>query len=192
MTNKGVTRCSWCGDDPSYVAYHDEEWGVPVRSRQALFELMVLESMQAGLSWLTILRKRAHMRECFRSFNIDYLANAGGDDVDRWMEDAGLIRNRAKLEAMVSNARLTQAREDFVAWLWSFAPETSPSYRERAEVPAHTPASAAMSKSLKGEGYKFMGPTVCYALMQSAGMVNDHLTGCFRFQPCNALRNAER
>ncbi len=192
MTNASLTRCDWCGDDPLYTAYHDEEWGVPVCSRQALFELMVLESMQAGLSWVTVLRKRAHMRKAFRSFDVDYLAGAGGREVDGWMEDAGLIRNRAKLEAMLSNARITQTRDDFVSWLWSFAPDAPARCRERTEVPAYTPASAAMSKSLKAAGYKFVGPTVCYALMQSAGMVNDHVAGCFRFQPCEELRKALR
>ena len=188
LRTTGVARCDWCGDDPLYIAYHDQEWGVPVRSRQALFELLILEGMQAGLSWITVLRKRAHMRDRFRGFDIDYLATAGQSEIDDWMEDTGLIRNRAKLTAMLGNAVATRDRPNFVSWLWSFAPEAPPSFNSRDEVPAQTEASVAMSKALRAAGYKFVGPTICYALMQSAGMVNDHVTGCLRFEPCRQLR----
>ncbi len=183
-----ASRCDWCGNDPLYVEYHDTEWGVPVFDRAALFERLVLEGMQAGLSWITVLRKREHMRERFFEFDIGRLAQAGERELEHWLDDAGLIRNRAKLSAMIGNARLVSERSDFADWLWSFAPREGSVYSARADVPAATAESRVMSKALKAAGFRFVGPTICYALMQSVGMVNDHLTGCVRFAPCQEMR----
>lgn len=181
-------RCRWAGSDALYIAYHDQEWGVPEYDAQALYERLVLEGMQAGLSWLTVLKKRARMQEVFYGFNLDKLARAGDKDVQRWLLDAGIIRHRGKLEAMLHNARLTVAHEQFSAWLWSFAPKgTVPVYRRADQVPANTDEAKAMSKALKARGYKFVGPTICYAFMQSVGMVNDHAVECFRHAECAGL-----
>lgn len=181
-----ICRCAWVSDDPLYIAYHDCEWGVPVRERRALFEFLVLEGAQAGLSWITVLRKRARYREVFDGFDPARIAR--WDDAKRaaLMSDAGIIRNRAKIEAAIINARAWLALEaagiDPVEWLWQFvggAPHVNrwPSLRE---VPATTQASEAMSKALRARGFKFVGPTICYAFMQAVGMVNDHTTDCFR------------
>ncbi len=183
-----MARCDWCGDDPIYVEYHDSEWGVPVFDREALFERLVLEGMQAGLSWITVLRKREHMRERFFEFDIERLADSGQSELESWLDDAGLIRNRAKLIAMIDNARLVRERSDFAEWLWSFAPREAPVYLSRSEVPAETGESKLMSKALKSAGFRFVGPTICYAFMQSVGMVNDHVADCIRFAPCQELR----
>ncbi|BDV29499.1 DNA-3-methyladenine glycosylase I [Microbacterium terricola] len=171
------------GEDPEYIRYHDEEWGVPLHGDRALFEKLSLEGFQAGLSWITILRKRPHFREVFAGFDPAVIAAFGPDDVERLMGDAGIIRNRAKIEATISNARLMLETEDgeLDQLLWSFAPAPG---RARplsfAEVPAVTPESTAMSKALRRRGFRFVGPTTMYALMQSAGMVDDHLVGCWR------------
>ncbi len=170
------------------MEYHDEEWGVPVRDTQALFERLVLEGMQAGLSWLTILRKRADMRSAFFQFDIQRLAEAGEDDINRWLNNPGVIRHRGKLRAMVDNARLVADSANFAEWVWGFAPpQPARVYAEPGEVPSVTVQSRAMSKALKAAGYKFVGPTVCYAFMQSVGMVNDHLGSCFRHKICAEL-----
>lgn len=181
-------RCGWCGDDALYVAYHDEEWGVPVTDRQAMFERLVLEGMQAGLSWITILRKRAHMHDVFYGFEMQRLAACGEQQVAQWLQDAGIIRHRGKLEAMIGNARLALADPDFSANLWAFAPDEPNEFKRLADVPGQTRESTAMSKALKKAGYRFVGPTICYAFMQSVGMVNDHVTGCWRHAPCAALQ----
>ncbi len=182
----GKTRCGWCGDDALYVDYHDTEWGVPVTDRQALFERLALESMQAGLAWITVLKKREHMRAAFFDFDIERLARANRASVARWLEDPGIIRHRGKLEAMIGNAKLAVKDPDFGAMLWSFAPAagdvTAP--RRLQEVPSVTPESTAMSSALKKSGYRFVGPTICYAFMQSVGMVNDHVADCFRRDDC--------
>lgn len=191
-SNKGthnLQRCNWCTGDVLYESYHDEEWGVPEYGRQALFERLMLEGMQAGLSWLTILKKRAHMRKVFFRFSIRKLAQTGEEDIAGWLEDPGVIRHRGKLEAMVSNAKLASAHKDFSGLLWSFAPEQQPRRKTLGQVPAQTPESVAMSKTLKKAGFRFVGPTICYAFMQSVGMVNDHVTTCFRQQECAALRD---
>lgn len=180
-------RCDWCGEDPLYVAYHDEEWGVPVADHRALFERLMLEGMQAGLSWYTVLKKREHMRRRFFHFDPVALADHGEAAVPEWLTDAGLIRHRGKLEALVSNARACLELEEPLAhFLWSFV-EGRPvqnRWKSLSEVPAQTPESVAMSKSLKRAGFRFVGPTICYAFMQSAGLVNDHLVGCPRHGPC--------
>jgi DNA-3-methyladenine glycosylase I len=176
----GTARCWWCGDDPLYRSYHDDEWGREKRGDDALFELLSLEGFQAGLSWLTILRKRESFRQAFARFSIERVAGFDHRDVDRLLGDAGIIRHRGKIEATIGNAvaalELTDGLSDFV---WSFAPPrraVRPS--GRGELPALTPESAALSKELKRRGFRFVGPTTVYAFMQSAGFVDDHLVGC--------------
>lgn len=184
------TRCSWCTADPLYVAYHDEEWGVPVADEQALFERLVLEGMQAGLSWLTVLRKRARMRTRFHEFQPGKLAAVEAAEIEDWLADPGLIRHRGKLEAMVANAKRVIAMEGrFVELVWSFVdgqPQQN-GFARPADVPGETEASQSMAKQLKQEGFRFVGPTTCYAFMQSAGLVNDHLTSCDDFQRCGTI-----
>lgn len=179
----GVARCAWTGDDVEYRRYHDEEWGTPLHRDRALFEKMSLEGFQAGLSWITILRKRPRFREVFADFEPPRVAAFGFEDVERLMADAGIIRNRAKIEATISNARLVRDMQDgeLDAVLWSFAPASGrPRPVTFAEVPAVTAESTAMSKALRRRGFRFVGPTTMYALMQSAGMVDDHVEGCWR------------
>ncbi|MFD5224353.1 DNA-3-methyladenine glycosylase I [Microbacterium sp. NPDC058342] len=177
-------RCAWVGDDAEYRRYHDEEWGTPLRGDRALFEKMSLEGFQAGLSWITILRKRPRFREVFAGFDPATVAAFDGDDVERLMADAGIIRNRAKIEAAVSNAALVRdmAEGELDALMWSFAPVASarPRPGTLADVPAVTPESTALSRALRARGFRFVGPTTMYALMQSAGMVDDHVEGCWR------------
>ncbi|MBW1640744.1 DNA-3-methyladenine glycosylase I [Microbacterium resistens] len=175
-------RCAWAGDDPEYRRYHDEEWGRPLRGDRALFEKMALEGFQAGLSWITILRKRPRFREVFAGFEPEAVASFGPDDVERLMADPGIIRNRAKIEATIANAALVRDMADgeLDALMWSFAPGPRARPRTMADVPAVTPESEAMSKALRARGFRFVGPTTMYALMQSAGMVDDHLEGCWR------------
>lgn len=179
-------RCPWCGDDPLYVAYHDEEWGVPCHDERSLFEFLILEGAQAGLSWLTILRKRENYRRAFHAFDPARIARYGAKDVARLMNDAGIVRNRLKIEAAVANAKATLALYDGGGSLdqlfWQFV-DGRPlrnRWRSLAQVPATTPTSEALSKELKRRGFRFVGPTVCYAHMQATGMVNDHLLDCFR------------
>jgi DNA-3-methyladenine glycosylase I len=178
----GRARCAWVGDDLEYARYHDEEWGVPLHGDRALFEKMSLEGFQAGLSWITILRKRPRFREVFEGFAPEAVAGFGEDDIARLMMDAGIIRNRAKIEATISNARLVLELEpgELDTFMWSFAPASHRRPSTFAEVPATTPASDALSKSLRKRGFRFVGPTTMYALMQSAGMVDDHVDGCWR------------
>lgn len=179
----GRARCVWVGDDVEYRRYHDEEWGSALHGDRALFEKMALEGFQAGLSWITILRKRPRFREVFAGFESEIVAEFGDVDIERLMADAGIIRNRAKIEATIGNARLVRAMTDgeLDELMWSFAPPASgirPA--TMADVPAVTPESAALSKELRRRGFRFVGPTTMYALMQSAGMVDDHLDGCWR------------
>ena len=181
----GLARCGWVGADPEYRRYHDEEWGRPLRGDRALFEKMALEGFQAGLSWITILRKRPRFREVFAGFDPEVVAAFDDDDVDRLMSDAGIIRNRAKILATIGNASLVTAMApgELDTLMWSFAPEPrGDAQRPRvfADVPATTSASDALSKTLKKRGFRFVGSTTMYALMQSAGMVDDHLVGCHR------------
>ncbi|HRP75077.1 MAG TPA: DNA-3-methyladenine glycosylase I [Rhodocyclaceae bacterium] len=181
-----TTRCAWVGDDPLYLAYHDQEWGVPVRDPRILFEFLLLEGTQAGLSWLTVLKKRAHYRAVFDGFDPERIARYDDAKKAALLADSGIIRNRAKVEAAVINARawldLIERGDDPVAWLWAFADGTprDNAWPTLSAVPATTPESDAMSKALKGRGFKFVGSTICYAFMQAVGMVNDHTTDCFR------------
>ena len=176
----GVTRCYWAASDPLYLAYHDEEWGRPLHGDDALFELLTLEAFQAGLAWITILRKREAFRSAFAGFRIDTVAAFGEEDVARLLSDAGIVRNRGKIEAAIGNARA--ARElpgGLTEFLGSYAPPSrARRLRSFAEVPAATPESTALSKELRRRGFRFVGPTIVYAFMQSAGMVDDHLAGC--------------
>ena len=179
-------RCGWCGTDALYVAYHDEEWGVPVRDDHRLFEKIILEGAQAGLSWITILKKRARYREVYRNFDPARVARFTSRDIDRLLGDPGIVRNRAKIESSISNARafLDMVEQDgpFAAWLWSFV-DGEPvvnRFRSLAEVPAKTPLSDRISKELKRRGFRFVGSTTIYAMLQSVGVVNDHIAGCWR------------
>lgn len=182
----GRTRCAWVGDDEEYCRYHDKEWGFPLHGDQALFEKMSLEGFQAGLSWITILRKRTRFREVFEGFDPALVCDFGAEDIERLMGDPGIIRNRAKIEATIANAAIVRdmAEGELDELMWSFAPERLDSGRPRPrifeEIPAVTPESTAMSKELRKRGFRFVGPTTMYALMQSAGMVDDHLAGCWR------------
>ncbi|GGM39195.1 DNA-3-methyladenine glycosylase I [Microbacterium saperdae] len=176
-------RCAWVGDDAEYRRYHDEEWGSPLHGDRALFEKMALEGFQAGLSWITILRKRPHFREVFAGFDADVVAEYDEGDVERLMADAGIIRNRAKIEATIGNAQIVRgmAEGELDALMWSFAPPAAASRpASMGDVPPVTPESTAMSKELRRRGFRFVGPTTMYALMQSAGMVDDHMQGCWR------------
>ena len=175
-------RCGWANGAPEYAAYHDEEWGTPLHGDDALFERVCLEAFQSGLSWITILRKRPAFQAAFAGFRIDAVAAFGPDDEERLMADAGIVRNRAKIEAAVRNARAAQQLpEGLSALLWSFAPiGARPRPATLADVPATSPESVAMAKELKRRGFAFVGPTTAYALMQATGMVDDHVADCFR------------
>ena len=178
----GLTRCAWGANDPEYRRYHDEEWGTPQHDPVRLFEKVCLEGFQAGLSWITILRRRPAFREVFHGFAVEQVAAMTEADVERLLADARIIRHRGKIEAAIQNARATLALEvPLEELLWSFAPppRTTPP-RSFAEVPATTDESTAMSKELRRLGFRFVGPTTMYALMQAAGMVDDHLSGCYR------------
>lgn len=180
-----MQRCAWATSAPEYVRYHDEEWGTPLRGDDALFERLTLEAFQSGLSWITILRKRPAFRTAFAGFSIDAVAAFTAADQARLMADAGIVRNRAKIAAAVSNARAAQQLpEGLSALLWSFAP-TGPRPRPAtlADVPATSPESTAMARELKRRGFVFVGPTTAYALMQATGMVDDHVADCFRATP---------
>jgi DNA-3-methyladenine glycosylase I len=183
-----VKRCSWSGDDPLYVEYHDTEWGVPVHDDRKLFEFLVLEGMQAGLSWITILRKRENFRRAFAAFDAEKVARFGKRDVARLMGDAGIIRHEGKILAAITNAQaFLRVRGEFGSfdkYLWQFVGGEPRINRRRSmkNVPATTPQSDAMSRDLKQRGFKFVGSTICYAHMQATGMVNDHVTSCFRYR----------
>ncbi len=181
----GVTRCWWSGDDPTYCAYHDHEWGRPLRDERALFELLCLEGFQAGLSWITILRKRPAFRAAFAGFDIDAVAAFDDADVDRLLADAGIVRHRGKITASIANAGAVVALHEqgtsLSELVWSHAPAPrSTALRSIAEIPAKTPESIALATALQRAGMRFVGPTTVYAFMQSAGIVDDHLAGCHR------------
>lgn len=178
----GKSRCWWCGTDQDYVYYHDTEWGRPVHDDIRLFEKLCLEGFQAGLSWLTILRKRENFRTAFDDFDFAKIAAYSEADIKRLLADAGIIRHRGKIEATINNAQraliLLQEYPSLSDYLWQFAPSHHTPPQSRAEIRAQTPESLALSKDLKKRGWKFVGPTTCYAFMQAMGMVNDHLPGC--------------
>lgn len=193
---KPARRCLWCGDDPLYVAYHDREWGVPLHDDRALFEFLILEGAQAGLSWITILRKRDNYRAAFDGFDPAKVARYDRRQVDRLMADAGIVRNSLKIESAITNAqKLLDLQEEFGGdggfsqYLWRFV-DGKPvhnAWRSQGELPAQTPLSVAMSKALTARGFKFVGPTICYSLMQAVGLVNDHLVDCFRHRELKSL-----
>lgn len=186
-------RCPWCGTDPLYVHYHDTEWGVPEYDSRALWEKLILDGFQAGLAWITILKKRDNFRVAFDGFEPETIARYGEADIERLLGDAGIVRSRAKIEATIGNARayleIKESGRSFSAYLWDFV-EGAPvqnRFASMAEVPAETPASRAMSKDLKLRGFKFCGPVIVYAFMQATGLVNDHLIGCPRHDAVKAL-----
>lgn len=186
-------RCGWCGDDPLYVAYHDEEWGVPVRDDNRLFEFLVLEGAQAGLSWITILRKREGYRALFDGFDPEEVARYSDDHLDRLLEDARIVRNRRKVYGTRQNARAFLHVQDefgsFCNYIWDFVDDCpiQNQWRSLAEVPATSAVSDKLSKDMKARGFTFIGSTVMYAHMQATGMVNDHITTCFRHRECGVL-----
>lgn len=183
-----AARCSWCGDSEIYVRYHDEEWGVPERDDARLFAKLILDGAQAGLSWITILKKRAGYERAFDGFDAEKIARYGPKKIAALMADAGIVRNRLKIESAVTNARaylrLREAQGSFAAFLWGFVggQPVQNAWKSQRQVPAKTPESDAMSRELRRLGFKFCGSTICYAFMQATGMVNDHLTACFRWQ----------
>jgi DNA-3-methyladenine glycosylase I len=187
VTDDGLIRCSWAVGRPGpdfdlYRDYHDEEWGRPLRGRVSLFERMSLEAFQSGLSWLTILRKRENFRRAFSGFDIGKVARYTDADVQRLMADVGIVRNRAKIEATIANARAVadlDSSEDLSDLLWSFAPPTRPRPADGSEIPSATAESKAMAQELKRRGFRFVGPTTAYALMQATGMVDDHVRDCW-------------
>jgi DNA-3-methyladenine glycosylase I len=178
-------RCSWAESAPDYVSYHDDEWGVPLHGEQALFERVSLEAFQSGLSWLIILRKRPAFRVAFADFEVDTVAAYDEPDVERLLADAGIVRNRAKILATIANAQAIRegVPEGLDALLWSFAPARHVRPRGMGDIPATSPESVAMAKELKKRGFRFVGPTTAYALMQATGMVDDHVTTCWRAAP---------
>ncbi|WP_225028779.1 DNA-3-methyladenine glycosylase I [Xinfangfangia pollutisoli] len=182
-------RCTWCGTDPLYVAYHDTDWGRPERDPRALWEKLILDGFQAGLSWITILRKRENFRAAFQGFHPEQIATWGEDHVQRLLADPGIIRHRGKIEGTIASARAylkIEAEQGFSPFLWSFvggAPVQN-RFASMAEVPTKTPESEAMAKALKAHGFKFCGPTITYAFMQAVGMVNDHMTHCPAHAEC--------
>ncbi|MTD95890.1 DNA-3-methyladenine glycosylase I [Hyphomicrobium sp. xq] len=191
---KALLRCTWAGNDAEYQRYHDEEWGVPLKTDIAIFEKLVLEGFQAGLSWITILRKRENFRRAFDKFEPERIARYGAKDIARLMADAGIVRNRAKIEATIDNAQAylrLRERTSLRKLLWDHLGKDGPvqnRVRSMRDIPAETELSKRISKALKAEGFRFVGPTTVYAFMQSSGMVNDHLVDCFRYGECAKLQ----
>lgn len=190
-TAAGPIRCGWPTDDPLYLRYHDDEWGRPTTDRDRLFEKICLEGFQSGLSWITILRKRENFRAAFADFSIERVAEFGADDVERLLDDAGIIRHRGKIEATINNAgralELIETEGSLVDWIWSWA-VTSPDRLDDGGIPASTERSAALAKELKRRGWRFFGPTTAYAFMQSEGLTNDHDATCFVHDACESER----
>ncbi len=183
--NQNLIRCAWCGTDPLYVSYHDEEWGKPVYDDQTLFEFLVLESAQAGLSWITVLRKRENYRKAFANFEASKVAAFSEEDIERLLQDEGIIRNRLKINAAVTNARLFLGIQkefgSFSDYIWGFLPGKKPvinTWTDHKNTPARTELSDRISADMKKRGFKFFGTTICYAHMQATGMINDHIEGC--------------
>ena len=184
---KNESRCSWCGEDPLYVRYHDKDWGVPVHDDQELLEKLILDGAQAGLSWITILRKRENYRQAFDGFDAEKMARYDERKIEELMQNAGIVRNRLKINAAIINARTyLEIREEstFDYYLWQFVggKTINNHIQSMDEIPAQSAESVAMSKDLQKRGFKFVGPTICYAFMQAVGMVNDHQVSCFRHQ----------
>ena len=179
-----VKRCAWCSDDPLYQQYHDQEWGVPSYDARHLFEKLVLEGFQAGLSWILVLKRRENFRRALYNFDVHKLAQLSDQKIEELMQDASLIRNRAKFLAVRANAQAWLKLEDPVAYLWSFVggKPIKNHYTALAEIPTQTELSTRMSKELKKHGFKFVGPTICYSYLQAVGMINDHTTDCHRYQ----------
>lgn len=182
---KNKQRCNWCGNDPLYIEYHDKEWGTPLYDDQKLFEFLILEGMQAGLSWITILRKRENFRKAFANFNAEKIVRFSNKKIEQLMQNKDIIRNRLKINAVITNAKAylsIKEQEDFSDYIWQFT-DGEPvlnTWKTLKQVPANTKESDAMSKALKKRGFKFVGTTICYAYMQAVGMVNDHMMICFR------------
>jgi DNA-3-methyladenine glycosylase I len=193
MNTSTPKRCPWCGDDPLYVRYHDEEWGVPVHDERRLFEMLILEGAQAGLSWITVLRKRERYREVFDGFDPERIARYDAAKTAALLADPGIVRNRAKVAATIGNARayldLRAAGQTLDAFVWNFVDGRAVQNRWKSigAAPASTPVSDALSKALAQRGFKFVGTTICYAYMQAVGMVNDHVADCFRHGQVRAL-----
>jgi DNA-3-methyladenine glycosylase I len=187
----GRRRCWWGASSEEYVAYHDGEWGRPVRGDDALFERLCLEGFQSGLSWITILRKRENFRAAFAGFEIEKVAAFGARDIKRLMNDAGIVRNRMKIEAAIANARAATELGSLTDLLWSYAEKRPRAPRSRDDLAAITPASTALSKELKRKGFRFVGPTTVYSTMQACGLVNDHIAGCHvRAEVGRAIKSA--
>lgn len=191
-------RCEWCGSDPLYVAYHDDEWGIPVHDDQLLFEFLILEGAQAGLSWLTILKKRENYRKAFHAFDVERVAKYTKADVARLLADAGIVRNRLKIESAIKNARgvlgIQEEYGSLDSYLWRYVdgiPRQN-AWKSMAEIPAKTELSDTMSRDLKKRGLNFVGSTICYAFMQAVGMANDHTTDCFRHKGIKDLAQQMR
>lgn len=186
-------RCEWCGSDPLLISYHDQEWGLPVHDDRRLFEMLTLEGAQAGLNWLTILRKREHYRKAFDLFNIDKVAAYSEGDIRRLLADSGIVRNRLKIESALRNAQgMLAIREEFGSFdsfIWHYVDHTprQNAWKSLSELPAQTAVSVRISKDLKRRGFNFVGPTICYAFMQAVGMVNDHTLDCFRYEQIRDL-----
>jgi len=190
-------RCEWCGSNPQYIAYHDDEWGIPIHDDRLLFELLILEGAQAGLSWLTILKKRENYRKAFHAFDCERIAKYTEADVTRLLSDSGIVRNRLKIESSIKNARgVLDIREEYGtldSYLWRYVdgiPKKN-AWNSMAELPTKTESSDAMSKDLKKRNFNFVGSTICYAFMQAVGMVNDHTTDCFRHKEIQELAQQE-
>ena len=193
MKVKVKQRCWWPGDDPLYQQYHDEEWGVPVRDDRKLFEFLILEGAQAGLSWITVLRKRAAYRKAFADFDYHKVARFDDKKVEQLLQNEGIIRNRLKIRSAIKNAQaFIEVQKEFGSfsnYLWSFVGHKpmQNARKEKGDVPAVTPEAEKLSRDLKKRGFTFVGPTIIYAHMQATGMVNDHLTDCFRYKECKGL-----
>jgi len=193
MSKKGIVRCGWCGSDPLYVRYHDEEWGVPAHDDRKLFEMLILEGMQAGLSWLTVLRKREEFRKAFDGFDAFRIANYDAKKIRSLLENPGIIRNRLKIEAAIENARaFLQVQEEFGTFnhfVWPLIGNRpwQNHFKALNEVPAKTAESGTMNRELQKRGFRFVGSTICYAFMQAVGMVNDHLVDCFRYKEISRI-----
>jgi DNA-3-methyladenine glycosylase I len=181
-------RCEWCGSNPLYIAYHDDEWGVPVHDDRRLFEMLCLEGAQAGLNWLTILKKRPHYRRAFHGFDPERIARYNEDDIHRLLADPGIVRNRLKIESVIRNARgvldIQEEYETLNWFLWRYVKDSPRhnSWRSIRDLPARTEQSDILSRDLKKRGFNFVGSTICYAFMQAVGMVNDHVVDCFRYE----------